>query len=325
MDYFLQLKKLPHNNFDIVIPFLKFEKELARELFLQNKEVFFKNDKILMVERLSEKPIWAQDWWTNCEKFEITSKSQLLKLLKAEKNLGVYYPSTSSALADSTRKDLRELKLKRIEYKVPSDFDFRFFSWTMIENHTAIIARNATCQFPLGWHEFNEDKATPPNRAYLKLWEILCLNYIQLTPENTVIDLGSSPGGWSWVLSQNVKKVYSIDKAQLDDKIANIPQIVFNSEDAFKVKPQDYLDCQWLFSDIICTPDRLLSLIQHWQLNSKVENFVCTIKFKGDCDFNILKEFLKIENSFIIHLYQNKNEVTWIKTKNGHCKAKDTL
>ena len=314
MDYFHQLKKLPPK-FDVLIPFLKFEKELESELLLQNKTIYFKNEKIIVVESLSCKPIWSQDWWPLCEQIAVESKSQLVQYLKSQKNLGVYHQSTISPLADSIRRDLRELKLKRIEYQVPSSFNFKYFAWTLIENHTLIVCKTPISQFPLGWHEFNEDKQIPPNRAYLKVWEVLCLGYIQLKPDDVAIDLGSSPGGWSWALSQQIKKVYSVDKAELDPKISQNKNILFKSDDAFKVNPQDYSDCTWLFSDIICTPKRLFVLVNYWQQNSNVKNFVCTIKFKGACDFDIMKEFLKIENSKIIHLYQNKNEVTWIKNQ----------
>ena len=47
-------------------------------------------------------------------------------------------------------------------------------------------------------------------------------------------------------------------------------------------------------------------------VNIETCDFV-TIKFKGDCDFDIIKKLLMIPDSKIIHLYQNKNEVTWIR------------
>ena len=125
--------------------------------------------------------------------------------------------------------------------------------------------------------------------------------------------LGSSPGGWSWALSHFVKKVHSVDRTELAPKIAARPNIQFHTGDAFSVNPKSYNSCNWMFSDIICTPARLLSLVEEWHANSTVKNFVCTIKFKGDCDFDILRSFAAYPDSKIIHLYQNKNEVTWVK------------
>lgn len=315
MDYFRQ----PHHkklwpNFDILIPFLRFEKELEQELLLSKRTILFKNSKYYIVSPLEIKPIWAQDWLVDCQLVPFENKFQAIKILKNSKRLGVYFSTDPNVkLARSLKKELREFKLRRIDFKVPSEFNFKYFAWSLFNKNNLIICNQPTSQFPLGWHEFNEDKDTPPNRAYLKIWEMLCLNHIQLRPNDIIIDLGSSPGGWSWVLSQSVNKVYSIDKAPLDQKVVSQKNIYYKSEDAFQVKPQNYNDCTWLFSDIICTPQRLLSLIENWHQKSLVQNFVCTIKFKGPCDFVILEEFKKYQNSKIIHLYQNKNEVTWIK------------
>lgn len=313
MDYSHLHKKL-QPNFTVLIPFLRYEKELENELLLHAYEIIFKNEKCFIVNSVEQKPLWAQDCLKNCELVEFKNKSEALKILKSQSNLGAYFENDIlPKFAQGLLKDIRQLKLKRIQYEVPSQFNFKYFAWSLLDENHLILCKNPSSQFPLGWHEFNEDKSVPPNRAYLKVWEVLCLNYIQLKPEDIVIDVGSSPGGWSWALSQFVKKVYSIDKAPLDPKISQQANIFYQSNDAFQVKPQDYPDCTWLFSDIICTPQRLLELVHNWHNNSQVRNFVCTIKFKGECDFDILKEFEKFENSTIIHLYQNKNEVTWIK------------
>lgn len=318
MDYYHRLhhtkKKLPLN-FDVLIPFLRFEKELVNELLLLQKEIVFKNDKFIITENLNQKPIWAQEWLPNCKLVSFDNKFAAVKILKSFKNLGAYIETDINAkLGSAIKQELRELKKKRISFEVPSKFNFKYFVWGLYDENNLFVCETPASRFPLGWHEFEEDKNTPPNRAYLKLWEVLCLDYIKLNPNDVAIDVGSSPGGWSWALSHYVKKVYSIDKAPLDKKIINsCPNIIYKSDDAFALNPKDYADCTWLFSDIICTPTKLLGLVQSWLTGSDVKNYVCTIKFKGDCDFDILKEFKKIPNSTIIHLYQNKNEVTWIK------------
>ncbi len=313
MDYSHQQPKL-QLNFDLVLPFLKHEQELENELLLLGVKTLQKNNHYFMVTGLTAKPLWAQEWLPNCLLFDFKHKSEAIKFLKSQKNLGVFLPSpANNKLSSALRKDLRELKVKRINYEIPSPFNFKYFVWTLHSDTQLIICETPSSQFPLGWNEFNEDKSVPPNRAYLKLWEVLALNYIQLKPDDVAIDVGSSPGGWTWALSEQISKVYSIDKAPLDPKISKNKNIFYEAHDAFTIDPQKYKDCTWLFSDIICTPQRLLELVQHWHQVSNVQNYVCTIKFKGLCDFDILKEFSKFPHSRIIHLYQNKNEVTWIK------------
>lgn len=313
MAFSLQHKKWPPS-FGLLIPFLNFEEELFRELILSQSIVFDRQKHFAITENLQRKPIWARDYWPHCTLFKFTGKSEAIKFLKSQSCIGVYFETGfNPKMAAGLRQELRELKLKRIQYQVPSRFSFKYFAWALLDEQHLIFCPAPSSQFPLGWHEFNEDKSVPPNRAYLKIWEILCLNYIQLQPQDQVLDLGASPGGWSWALSEQVTAVYAIDKAPLSKPIAKKANIYSRSEDAFSVKPQDYSHCNWLFSDIICTPERLLKLIQDWHQFSQIKNYVCTIKFKGPCNFDMLREFRQFPDSTIIHLYQNKNEVTWIK------------
>jgi 23S rRNA (cytidine2498-2'-O)-methyltransferase len=116
------------------------------------------------------------------------------------------------------------------------------------------------------------------------------------------------------VLSQLNLEVISVDKAPLDAKIAQIPNITFLQESAFGLDPKKMITVEWFFSDIICYPERLLTLIKKWQQESSVENFVCTIKFQGEADFTVIDEFLTIPGSKMVHLYHNKHEVMWWKS-----------
>ena len=309
MAYFPLLKNLPPS-FDVLIPFYQFDNELVKEIGLLQKIVYYFDEKIFLVEKLSQKPIWAQDWWADTKLYPIENKSAVIKLLKTNPIFGHYCSSEDSKFSKSILKDLKNLGKKRI--KQNSTFKFNYFSWTIKENNL-LICEKPFSRYPSGWHEFIEDKTFPPNRAYLKLWELFTVHQLPTNKNEIAIDLGSSPGGWSWVLSQYFKTVYSVDKAKLDMKINKITNIEYCQGDAFKVSTDDFKDCSWLFSDIICTPMKTYDLIMHWMKNSNIKNYVCTIKFKGDCDFDIIKKLLMIPDSKIIHLYQNKNEVTWIR------------
>ena len=202
-------------------------------------------------------------------------------------------------------------------------FNFKFFTWTVVDEFI-VYCQQPYQRFPLGWHEFNEDKAQPPNRAYLKLWEIfLTQNFFDLSALSIsqCIEVGCSPGGWTWVLAQQFKSVYAIDKAPLSEQLNKFKNIKFMAEDAFKLDPKEFKSVRWFFSDIICTPQRMKALVSEWLIDSSVTHFISTIKFKGAVDFKFLNEFQieksKLGQSTIIHLYHNKNEVTWLFKKNG--------
>ncbi len=309
MAYYPLPKNLPPN-FDVLIPFHQFASELVAELARLKIKILFQNEKIFLVEAVVIKPTWAQDWWPNSTRLLLEGKAQAVRFLKSHANFGHYAPAEDSKIGKSLLKEIKNLEKKRIELN--SLFKFSYFSWTVIDD-SLIFCEKPYSRFPSGWHEFNEDKTFPPNRAYLKLWELFTVHTLPLDKAASVIELGASPGGWTWVLSQRFKKVYSVDRADLDKKIQKISNIEHHIGDAFQVDCDQFKDCSWLFSDIICTPQKAYDLIEYWMKNSHVKNYVCTIKFKGDCDFEILEKFLKIENSAVLHLYQNKNEVTWMR------------
>src|SRR5262249_26360785 len=149
-----------------------------------------------------------------------------------------------------------------------------------------------TSPFPNGAYIFEENKTEPPNRAYLKLWEALTRIQKFPKPGETCLDLGSSPGGWTWVLQKLGARVISVDKAPLAPNIAALPDIRYIQESAFALKPEDIGPVDWLFSDIICYPERLLKLIENWKKSGLIKNIVTTIKFQGTTDHDIVRRFL---------------------------------
>lgn len=308
----------PERRFDLLVPFREFENELVKELVFFSIPILFKSDKVIITEPLKSKPIYAQDWWPHTQTLPLEQHSELKKL----PHWGSYYHSDKFKHEKQIRNMIKNLDFKRIDWKIEHPFNFKFFTWTVIED-TILYCLNPFQRFPLGWHEFNEDKSSPPNRAYVKLWEIFLIqNFFEIKqiPKSASIEVGCSPGGWTWVLAQYFKKVYAIDKAPLAKQLSKFKNIEYQSADAFKLDPKKFKDAQWFFSDIICTPNRMNELVCEWLNQSNVTHFVSTIKFKGEVDFKFLQEFqqekLRLGQSYITHLYHNKNEVTWLFKKN---------
>jgi 23S rRNA (cytidine2498-2'-O)-methyltransferase len=126
-----------------------------------------------------------------------------------------------------------------------------------------MVLASASCSspFPNGEVCFIEDR-TAPSRAYLSLWELFTLIVERPRPNQPCLDLGSSPGGWTWVLQRLGAHVISVDKAPLDRSLTNLPGIAYHRENAFALEPRAVGQIDWLFSDIICYPRRLLRLVQ---------------------------------------------------------------
>lgn len=295
---------------NIALAIYELENELERELQFR-KIAFEKRDRLYFFKQ-DYIPLFAQVTWRDCQKIPITSISDGIKKLKSLGKNWALFSIGHHRRANLIQDGLYKVKNEPVAFLAETPKHL-MGGWTLLDEATIIYSTNTTSRYPLGKIEFIENKTVPPSRAYLKLWEFFTVHCAPPAQNTTVIDMGSSPGGWSWVLSQLNLKVISVDKAPLDPKIAQAKNIQFLQESAFSLDPKKMQDVQWFFSDIICYPERLLAWVKKWMQESTVQHFVCTIKFQDKADFAIIDEFLKIPNSKIVHLYHNKHELMWWK------------
>lgn len=296
----------------IALAIYQLESELEREL--QHRNITFKkHDRLYFLDK-HYIPLFAQVTWTNCQTLAIASIGDGIKKLKALGKNWSLFSIDNHRRAQLIQDGLSKINEDPIIFLADKP-KHSMGGWTLFDANTIICSTHTTSVYPLGKIEFIENKTFPPSRAYVKLWEFFTVHCLPPTASSKVLDLGASPGGWSWVLSQLDLTVISVDKAPLADNIAKIPNITFLQESAFGLDPQHIKEVTWLFSDIICYPERLLTLLKKWMKESTVQNFVCTIKFQGQANFEIIDEFLKIPKSKMVHLYHNKHEVMWWKVE----------
>jgi 23S rRNA (cytidine2498-2'-O)-methyltransferase len=195
-------------------------------------------------------------------------------------------------------------------------------AWTLLDEHTMIASGRCSSPFPNGVITFAENKEGPPSRAYLKLWEALVRLRRWPSPGERCLDVGASPGGWTWALAELGANVIAVDRAPLDSRIAALPSVTYLHHDAFTLKPQDVGRIDWLFCDAACYPPRLYAWIEKWLASGLCSNFVCTIKMQGsatesgaknELDFETPRLFAAIPGSTVVHLHHNKHELTWMK------------
>jgi 23S rRNA (cytidine2498-2'-O)-methyltransferase len=184
-------------------------------------------------------------------------------------------------------------------------------SWTLLAPDRLLAAAHCNAPFPNGEVTFVEDREGPPNRAYLKLWEALVRLGRWPQPGERCLDLGASPGGWTYVLAKLGAGVVAIDKAPLDPKVAAMPGVAWRGESAFALDPASVGSVDWVFSDVICYPARLLALVERWRASGLARNFVCTIKFQGETDHETAEAFAAIPGAQVLHLHNNKHELTF--------------
>jgi len=185
-------------------------------------------------------------------------------------------------------------------------------SWTLLAPDRMLAAAECSSPFPNGEVVFIEDKEGPPSRAYLKLWEALVRLRHWPQPGERCVDLGASPGGWTYVLAKLGAQVVAVDKAPLDPKVAAMPGVDWRGESAFALDPASIGPVDWLFCDVICYPARLLRLVERWRESGLVKNFVCTIKFQGETDHETAAAFAAFPGARVVHLHHNKHELTFM-------------
>lgn len=126
------------------------------------------------------------------------------------------------------------------------------------------------------------------------------------------VDAGACPGGWTWVLNTLGAEVTAIDRSPLADFLMREPRITFMQHDAFTLTPESLGKQDWVCSDVICYPPRLLEWVERWRASGLCSKFICTIKMQGAPDFDTIRRFAEIPHSKIVHLTANKHELTWL-------------
>lgn len=283
-----------------------FEAELAEEL---GDDLLERHER-LMLARGERACAWAQNTWYAPERVAIRSINDAAKRLKRVQRNWTLYSVTEHRRAALILDALPPVSAKPIVPFTPLP-TAPLGAFTLLDRDTLLMAPRQSSPFPHGEVRFLEDKEGPPSRAYLKLWEALTLLEAWPQPGERVIDLGSAPGGWTWVLAELGADVVSVDKAALDPRVAARPNVRFVKESAFALDPAAH-PVDWVFSDVICYPDRLLALIERWRAAHPSARFVCTIKLQGETDHAAIARFRAIEGSRLVHLSHNRHELTWI-------------
>jgi 23S rRNA (cytidine2498-2'-O)-methyltransferase len=285
-----------------------FERQLADELRLAGAVVTSRHDRLLVTDGPAVASAWSANTWFNAELIEVESIGDAARVLKARQRNWVAYAPQHHGRAQLIVDKLPHVSAKPLPFGTPAP-TAPLGSFTLLTPNLLLAAGSCSSPFPNGEARFEEDREGPPNRAYQKLWEALALLRRFPTAGERCIDLGASPGGWTWSLAQLGATVLAVDKAPLDPKIDRLRNVTWLGESAFGLDPAAHR-ADWLFSDIIAYPTRLLALVERWIAAGTVANIVCTIKLQGDTDHDTVRAFQAIAGGRVLHLHQNKHELT---------------
>jgi len=288
-----------------------FQTQLRDELRLAGVAPAATHGRLLIADGPAVDAAWAANIWHDCVELPAASIGEAAGALRAiQRNWAMYAP-VHHRRAALIQERLPHVSARPIVFpaKAPAA---PLGSWTLLATDRLLAAAKCSSAFANGEVEFVEDRSGPPNRAYLKLWEALV--WLGRWPQKgeRCLDLGASPGGWSWVLAKLGANVIAVDKAPLAPEVAAMPGVTWRGDSAFALEPESIGRLDWLFSDIVCYPARLLRLVERWRAAKLVKRFVCTIKFQGRTDHDAAARFAAIPGARVTHLHHNRHELTFL-------------
>ena len=267
-------------------------------------------DRLVLAPGPPRPSAWAQNVWRDPVRITAPSIGAAAKALRALQRNWALLPTALPGRARLIQEKLPHVSARPLSFPAAAP-TAPLGSWTLLDERTLLAAPTCSSPFPHGEAQFVEDKTGPPNRAYLKLWEAFTLLGRHPLPGQRCLDLGASPGGWTWVLQSLGAHVVAFDKAPLAPHIAALPRVTLLRESAFGLDPAAIGPVDWLCCDVICYPTRLLAMVRRWRDAGTVGHFVCTLKFQGATDHETARAFASVPGSRLFHLWNNKHELTW--------------
>ncbi|MGL4985933.1 MAG: SAM-dependent methyltransferase [Treponemataceae bacterium] len=315
-------------NGKLFIPFATHEQRLREELdyrFRHAKKIPYGNGFFLESHDLENDfiPYWCKCCFMNPVKITFNSIREAAERLKSiQRNwANISFTHFRKALLIQEKLPYINMKEKIFPFAIPTS---SMGAWMLLDEKTMIASPTTSTPLPAGEIAFIEDHENPPSRAYLKLQEAITHFWYEYgaLPEKgeKCFDAGACPGGWTWVLTQLGCSIFAVDRSALRDDLMKNPLVQFKKHDAFTLTHEDFRCASierfdWIFSDVICYPERLLKWILWCIENDLCKNMICTIKMQGKTDWALIDSFLQIPNTKIVHLNYNKHELTFFYRK----------
>ncbi|MBC7659388.1 MAG: 23S rRNA (cytidine(2498)-2'-O)-methyltransferase RlmM [Chitinophagaceae bacterium] len=172
--------------------------------------------------------------------------------------------------------------------------------------------------------KFPEDA---PSRSTLKLDEAFVTllteeeRTARLQGGGTAVDLGASPGGWTYQLLERSFFVTAVDNGKMAESLMATGMVDHKSEDAFKFKPKAAVDL--LVCDMVEKPQRVIELVARWFKEQTCSWAVINLKLPMKkrfaeleaCQLAFWEQSGLTEDKFEIRakqLYHDREEVTLV-------------
>ncbi len=280
------------------------EDRLEQEL----RSISARYGRLFLTNAPLQKTHWAQNVWLDPRTISFRSISDAAAQLRPLQKLWSHTPFKNLRRAELIAGQLPYFSPKPLPFPSPLP-QSPLGSFTLLDANTLLASPICSSPFANGEVHFQQSPL-PPSRAYLKLWEIFLKIGRRPLPREKCLDLGASPGGWSWALDQLGADVIAVDRSPLAPSLSHI---LFLQKNAFSLLPHHLPKLDWIFCDAACAPQKLFHWLQPW-LSENV-HLVCTLKFQQATDADILSSFSAIPNSQLLHLFHNKHELTFLRLR----------
>jgi 23S rRNA (cytidine2498-2'-O)-methyltransferase len=290
-----------------------FEAPLAEELARAGVRVDAWHGLLALSPDPPRHAAWALDGWTAPQEIAAPSVKQAAAALRAIQRNWSFVGAEHFRRAALIGAHLPPVSARPLVFPAAAP-TAHLGAWTLLAPDRMLASATKTSPFPAGVCCFVEDRVGPPSRAYLKLWEALARLRAWPAAGEICLDLGAAPGGWTWALAELGADVTAVDRAELDPAVVARPNVTVRRESAFALRPEPV---DWLFSDVIAYPARLLALMRAWIEAGAPRRIVCTVKFQGATDHDAADAFAAIPGGRLLHLFHNKHELTFLYERDG--------
>lgn len=263
----------------------------------------------------TERLFWVLDFW-RVDEVPFESISHAVKILRSRNKKWTYVGCSVFRRGQLIADGLKVAKAKKVQFPAPTETQKK--PAFTLKNTTTLLV----CEKPLkgnfagGKVALEEDRVGPPSRAYLKLQEALTLANLEISDKDSVLDLGATPGGWSYVAASLGAAVTMIDRSEPDPKLfKKFKKLEYIKGDGLNPTEAFLSKATVLVSDMACEPARLLKSVSAWVNLPHLRFMVCTLKFHGISDKKVIAAFAAIPHSEIYHLWNNGHELTWVWKK----------
>jgi len=147
--------------------------------------------------------------------------------------------------------------------------------------YVAVADRATTAPWPGGIPRLKFPRSAP-SRSTLKLEEALLVLLDEgererwLKPGMRAVDLGASPGGWTWQLVARSLHVTAVDNGPMDAALLASGLVDHLRADGFRYRPPRAVD--WLVCDMVEQPRRVAGLMAQWLAEGLCRHAIFNLK-----------------------------------------------